>query len=38
MPYIVLEWAFGINNYEKSLVRVVVNKVLLHVRWLFLKH
>lgn len=29
--YIVFEWIFGMNNYEKSLVRAVVNKVLLHV-------
>lgn len=30
--YIVFEWMFGMNSYEKSLVRTVVNKVLLHVK------
>lgn len=30
--YIVFEWMFGMNNYEKSLVSAVVNKVFLHVK------
>lgn len=29
--YIVFEWMFGMNNYEKSLVRAFVNRALLHV-------